>query len=134
MKPQKALELVTRYAALTKHIKALKSRIGENMDKCKGFSGHRGEVMDAEGTFVFPRGEEDSRGREKDLHLWAWYTPKVIEETQYTDGCLVYQSITDAEHGAECPHCYAAHLAIQERKAARKSLGAVKASMTRSVV
>ena len=34
-------------------------------------------------------------------------------------------------HGMECQHCYAAHLAIQERKAMRKSLGAVKAAMTK---
>lgn len=131
MKPEKALELVTRYAVLTKQIKAFKAAIGGNLDKCKGYSGKRGDV-DADGWPVANRGEEDSKGREKDVHLWAWYTPEVAEETQYTDGGLVYQTIAADEHGAECPHCYAAHLAIQERKAARKSLGAVKAAMTRS--
>jgi len=129
MKPETAIKLVHQYSTLTKQIKALKASIGDNMDKCKGFSGKRGTLGEIL-CFNQPR-IEDSRGREKDVHLWTWYTPEVIEETQYTDGGLVYQEITAATHGAECQHCYAAHLAIQERKAARKSFGSVKAAMTR---
>lgn len=130
MTPKKALELVTRYAVLTKKIKALKETIGTSLDGCTGFSGKRG-VLDENFCCVQPR-DEDHKGREKDVHLWAWYTPEVKEETQYTEGGLVYRAITAATHGAECPHCYAAHLAIQERKAARKSLAAIKSAMTRS--
>jgi len=47
------------------------------------------------------------------------------------DPDLVWQHITVANHGAECPHCYAAHIAIQDRKEHRKKLGAVKAAMTK---
>lgn len=125
MKPEKALELVTRYATLTKQIKALKASIGRSMDSCKGFSGKRG-VLDESFCCVQPR-DEDHKGREKDMHLWTWYRP---EYDDYENA--FYEEITAAKHGTECPHCYAAHLAIQERKTARKSLAAVKAAMTRS--
>lgn len=118
MKPGKALELVTRYAVLTKQIKALKETIGANMDACKGISGERGPLSVV---------KMDNKGKDVDLHLWLWYQPEY-------DDCedAFYEEIKPEIHGVQCPHCYAAHLAIQERKAARKSLGAVKAAMTRS--
>jgi hypothetical protein len=119
MKPEKALELVTRYATLTKQIKALKKAIGENMDACKGISGERGLPLSVV--------KMDNKGRDIDLHLWFWYQPEYDDyENRF------YEEIKPEIHGVQCPHCYAAHLAIQERKAARRSLGTVKAAMTRS--
>lgn len=125
MTPEKALELVTRYAVLTKQIKALKETIGTSLDGCKGYSGKRGDVDDR-GCWIQPR-DEDHKGREKDMHLWAWYEPEYDEYENPS-----YEEIKPEIHGVQCPHCYGAHIAIQERKAARKSLSAVKAAMTRS--
>jgi len=130
MTPNKALDLVRNYSLYTKQIKALKAIIGNSMDKCKGFSGKRGD-LDENFCAVHPR-DGDHKGREKDLHLWAWYQPEVTGDGYYSEFELTYQKITKEKHGTECPHCYASHLAIQERKAARKSLGGVKAAMTRS--
>jgi hypothetical protein len=119
MKPEKALELVTRYAVLTKAIKDAKREIGENLSNCKGVSGNR-LVGDP-----FRHVEVDAKNREIDLHLVQWYTPERTEfDYEYFEISIDQQE--------ECAHCYAAHLAVQKRKAARKSLGAVKAAMTRS--
>lgn len=125
MKPETAIKLITSYSNLTRGIADAKKRIGVHMDLCKGYSGKRGDV-DAQGWPVAPRGEEDQKGREKDMHLWTWYQP---EWDDYENPS--YEKITQEIHGQQCPHCYAAHLAIQERKAMRKSLGSVKAAMTR---
>lgn len=124
MTPDKALELVGRYSRLTKQVKDCKRRIGEHLELCKGISGKRNE-LDERG--ILRHSETDSKNREIDLHLTQWYTPD-------WQGDYGYQPVYDdlGEWSAEeCPHCYAAHLAIQERKAARKSLGYIKAAMAR---
>ena len=126
MKAETALNLVASYSKLTRGIKDAKKRIGESLEQCKGYSGKRGDVGEF-GSWMPPRGEEDSKGREKDVHLWTWYTPDMQgDHGEYP----VYEELGEWS-GEECPHCYAAHLAIQERKALRKSLGSVKAAMTR---
>ncbi len=126
MKAEKALELVHRYSELTKKIKSSTRRISDVLDRCKGISGKRHEVD----RFGFPTYERatDSKNREIDLHLNNWYKPKYSVEC----GDTVWDRITPEKHQAECPHCYAAHIAIQARKEARKSLAGVKAAMTRS--
>lgn len=65
-------------------------------------------------------------------HLKAAYEPTITECTsQYEDGDVVYR-----DHAAivamlaVCPHCLAAHNAIQERKAARRRLGAARRAIT----
>lgn len=121
MKPEKALELVTRYAVLTKEIKDAKREIGESLNNCKGVSGKR---LTAD---PFRHVEVDSKNRETDLHLVRWYTP---ERGEY--GSETWLDIYAEEHGEECPHCYAAHLAVQKRKELKKQLGSVKRSMSRS--
>lgn len=128
MRPSQALELVGRYARLTKLIKAKTAEIGENLEKCKGISGVRG-AMDP-GTLSWHKEPElDAKGRDKDLHLWAWYQPEVVDDGYMSQGLEWLQiGVLEAE---ECPHCYAAHLAIQERKKTRKELGAVKGAMSR---
>lgn len=121
MKPEKALELVTRYAALTKAIKDAKREIGESLSNCKGVSGNR-LVADP-----FRHVEVDAKNREIDLHLVQWYTPERGEW-----GSVEWAEIGAEDQGQECPHCYAAHLAVQKRKEAKKQLAIVKRSMSRS--
>lgn len=129
MNEAKALDLVKRYSCHAKSIKELGKKIWENLDQCQGVDGKRLEC-DSYGCLV-NHPKIDSKNRDKSTHLWNWYQPKEIEATQYTDGGLVYQKITAEKHGKECHYCYAAHVAIQERKEHRKKLGAVKGAMTR---
>jgi hypothetical protein len=117
--PDKALELVGRYARLTKAIKLAGVEIGKHLEQCKGVSGLRGtEFTD----WNHPALKTDSKNRELDLHLVQWYTPE-REEYGWT-----YPDIDEDE----CAHCYAAHLAVGKRKELRRELGNVKRVMTRS--
>ena len=129
MTPDKALELVGRYSRLTKEIKLLKQQIGEHMDRCPGVNGDR-HAVDANGWPTY-RPDVDSKGRDKGMHLWCWYQPEISDGSYYNEPHQVWNEV-GKEQAAECAHCYAAHEAIQRRKQARKSLGAVKAAMTRS--
>jgi len=65
-------------------------------------------------------------------HLAAAYAHIVIEEaTQYDSGEVGYLPLSDQlEILAECPFCLSAHNAIQERKVARKRLGAARRAVT----
>lgn len=128
MRPSKALELVERYARLTKQIKAKTAEIGKHLEKCKGVKGDRLNV-DEHGWQTY-QPEMDDKNRDKGLHLWNWYQPYTDYDSGYPH--RAFEEINDVEHGEQCPHCYAAHLAIQERKQARKELGAVKGAMSRS--
>lgn len=127
MTPEKALELVGRYAKLKKVIKDATKKIGENLELCPGLDGKRLEV-DRFGCFVHQR-DTDSKYRDKSTHLWHWYNEPV---DQHDDGEAIFDVI-DAGKSIACPHCYAAHLAIQERKLARKQLGHVKGAMTKAL-
>lgn len=107
MKPEKALELVTSYATLTRAIKAFKPAIGAHLDKC--------DVK----------------------HIGDWYAnpePADYETHGYDVPVMITQSGEWLEIGEkqrlECEHCYAAHLVVQERKAMRKKLVNVKRSMS----
>ena len=121
----KALDLVVRYSHHTRTIKALGQEIGEHLERCKGLDGKRLEV-DKWGCHVHQR-DTDHKARDKSTHLWGWYNEPV---DQHSDGEAIYEAV-DAGKSLVCPHCYAAHLAIQARKEHRKKLGAVKAAMTR---
>lgn len=125
MKPQKAIELVTRYAALTKGIKDAKREIGQSLDQCNGVSGVRRAFE------PFRHIETDSKNREVDLHLVQWYTPFTDDDAGYPQ--KAWHHVNADEHGQECPHCYAAHLAVQKRKELKKQLGSVRRSMSRSI-
>jgi len=104
---QKALKACTDYARLTREIASLKSALGDHLGKCAGV--RTPELGDS-------------------THLSVAYTPEVIEsDSHYEDAHNVF--MTDVEirkYLAVCPHCLAAHEAIQARKAARRSLGAAK--------
>lgn len=126
MKPYKALELVLRYAHLTKAIKLATKNIGTHLDLCNGFSGNRLKNIL---SFNAPDVDIDEKGRDRDVHLVAWYTPKPSGDY----GRPEWEAITQDEHQPICPHCYAAHLAVEQRKALRQALGSVKRSMSRSL-
>lgn len=128
MKPEKALELVGRYSALTKEIKSLTKTIGESIEKCPGISGKR-LLLDDFGCMVH-QPEMDNKNREKDVHLWAWYQPETIDDGFMCPTLEWVQPIAEI-HGVECPHCFEAHEAVQLRKLRRAELGAVKRTMTR---
>lgn len=131
MRPSKALELVERYASLTKQIKDCTQRISDSLQLCNGKSGNRQAGMHSQGEAGrFYETKLDSKGREQDLHLWIWYQPETVDDGHMSPS-LVYEKVGE-ERATECPHCYAAHLAVQERKQARKELGAVKGAMSRS--
>jgi hypothetical protein len=122
MKPEKALELVQRYAQLTSAIKQDSRNIGNRLLQCKGISGKR-QIMEE-----FIESELDHKGRELDVHLTNWYKPDVSFW-----GTVTFHDISLEEHGAECCHCYEAHLLIQRRKTMRQQLGRVKAAMSRGL-
>ena len=124
MKPEKALELVTRYADLNRKIKACKKAIGDSIELCNGISGNRNK-FDHHG-FIMHHRDLDSKGRDTDVHLHDWYTPEQTDQYGYD-----YLEISAEEQGVECPHCYQAHLKIQERKILRVEFGHVKRAMSR---
>lgn len=121
MKPEKALALVHRYAELNRSMKDISARIGQRLAQCNGYSGRRNDPH-------YSTGKIDSKGRELDVHLTNWYTP---ERGEY--GTHEYHDIGLEEHGAECCHCYEAHLLIQQRKLIRKEFGNVKSQISRSL-
>lgn len=124
MKPEKALELIARYAELNRKIKDCKKAIGAHIELCNGISGKRNKY-DEHGLMMHHR-DIDSKGRETDVHLHDWYTPSCGN-----DYGPDYIEISAEEQGVECPHCYKAHLKIQERKILRVEFGHVKRAMSR---
>lgn len=105
---QKALKACADYARLTREIASLKTALGDYLGKCPGV--RTPELGDS-------------------THLSVAYTPEVVEsdcDYEYSPHNVFR---TDAEVRAYlsiCPHCLAAHESIQARKAARRSLAAVK--------
>ena len=124
MTPDKAKELIQEYADVNRKIKDTKSQIGSALDKCQGISGKRKNGISLD--FEDSEPTHDSKGRELNLHLTQWYTPYVDDYNE-----LEYNEITE-EHGVQCPHCYAAHLLIQDRKKLRKRFGTIKGMMSRT--
>jgi hypothetical protein len=118
---QKALKAVRDYARLTGEIRRLKNVIGESLSKCNGVNGYLqpppfDAILD---DATWRKHNQDT------THLKAAYTPEPACDTyeQY----LEYMAEEDLrEFLSECPHCMAAHEAIQARKAARRSLAATK--------
>lgn len=109
MKPEKALDLVLRYSLHVKNIKRLTAEIGNSIDFCKGIDGNRKEV-DRHGCLIH-QPDLDNKGRDKKTHLWNWYQ---INWYNPVDDEVQYQKITSEIHQKECPHCYAAHIAVQK--------------------
>lgn len=134
MKPETAVSLVTKYATISKAIAACKTRIGEHLDLCNGLKGFRREMESHEGYdggpmvgWIEPYETHSERSADdQETHLKGWYD--YSDRAQGYDGEL--EPIGELER-EQCPHCYAAHLVVQERKELRRQLGAVKSTMTR---
>lgn len=107
-------ELVTR----TADVKRLSTLIGDSIAGC--VIAWQEKHCDKDGNHRNPSGEQH------ESHLKAAY-----EFDEDDDGDRAY--LTPAEQIeilAVCPHCLAAHHAIQERKAARRKLGAARRAVT----
>lgn len=129
MSPDKALDLVRRFSSLQWEIRAAKARIARELDKCTGLDGkrldNRRRYEASEFGFTL-----DHEKNDKAIHLREWYEPELIER-EWGPAGREWAPVTE-DRREECPHCYAAHLIVQERKAARKAFGCVKAAMTKT--
>jgi hypothetical protein len=123
MTPERALALVLRYSELTKAVRDDKKRIGNHLELCPGFKGKRREREEFEGVLLLTQA---AQGDQK-THLASWYEPEIGEY-----GGKEYFDIDVEEQAEECPHCYAAHLVIQERKARRRKLAGIKGAITKA--
>jgi len=113
MTPEKALDLVNRYSKLTRAIKACTEGIKDHLSVCPLQSQRTVDGKDGH-------------------HLFKWYTPEISDFDQYTDAEVTYTMPTLEVHGAECDHCFRAHLHIQNRKTFRRQLASVKGAMTKA--
>lgn len=120
---QKALKACADYARLLDEIKRLTREIGDRLSGCLGVDG-RLKLPDWASA-----GEAMEYRKEDETHLKQAYRGEVVDGVwepylrHYSASELVGQL-------SVCPHCLAAHNAIQERKQARKSLGAAKRAIT----
>ena len=128
-----AISLIERYSRLTKAIAACRKRIGKHLDLCDGLGGFRREVEQHDGFDGGPDvGQIDSyetptqrAQNDQETHLKGWYDG-TNRDYDYDGNRLPIEA-----HKDDCPHCWAAHLVVEERKVLRRQLGAVKSSMTR---
>lgn len=112
-----ALELVREYARLQDLIHGTRERIGAALELCPGVKGHRHEVEAFEATPWSDAGTAPTERASADVtHLSKWYTP-------VNDGDDCYWPEPDRN---ECPHCWAAHEVVQERRRAKRALGSIK--------
>jgi hypothetical protein len=115
-KEQKALAACVELVAAAKEVKRLKSLIGDSLSACHA---------------AFDALMLDGHPLVWESHLGSAYAFETFDPTQYTEGKRVY--LDNAEQQAilsACPHCLAAHNAIQERKQARKRLGNARRQIT----
>jgi hypothetical protein len=114
----KALKACADYARLSGEIRRLSVQIGEHIGKCPGVNG---DLQPAPDDGWYMRYQKDR------MHLKEAYTP----DPQGFPPENVYMEPGDIEeYLAVCPHCLAAHEAIQARKAARKQFGIVKRAIS----
>lgn len=117
----RALKACTEYARINAEIKALSRELSDALSKCRGVdpAPYPGSVSD----LLYAAHSE--------THLKRIYRG-VVEE--HPCG-LEIRFLNDKEICArlmnECDHCLVAHMAIQQRKAARRRLGATKAFITK---
>lgn len=113
---EKALAACIEYVAAGAEIKRLGAAIGDALCRC-----HE--------TFASQQGTQWMAYKS---HLEAAYASEENEETQYSEGRKIYLGPADQmEILGACPHCLAAHNAIQDRKKARQRLGNAKRNITR---
>lgn len=113
---QKALAACVEYARLNKEIKALGNKIGDALSACPGTFEHNFERERIAGV---------EYATSTETHLTIYYghanTARAVGYTGEVKG---------EKEMLECPHCFAAHNAIQARKALRVRLAAVKRQFT----
>ena len=116
---QRALAACRELVAATAEVKRLSCLIGESLNACP---------MMNDPIEYGPKGPI--------THLSRAYASEEVEyDRGYGDGGCDYRKewldeCDKREILAECPHCLAAHNAIQERKVARKRLGAARRAVT----
>jgi hypothetical protein len=113
---QKALKACANYSRLTAEVKRLTRLLSDSLSGCPGVNGHLQLPVDR----LFDQAAHESHNADE-THLKRAYAAETDDDGQYflTHG-------EQMEVLSACPHCLAAHEAIQARKAARKSLGAAK--------
>lgn len=113
---QKALAACRASAVAAKEIARLKQVIGDSLSACND---------------EFARKFPDGHPLAWKSHLADAYEPHDVMESEYGEDERIY--LDDEEQQAilaQCPHCLAAHNAIQARKLARKQLGAARRAIT----
>lgn len=120
---QKALKACGNYARLSAEIKHLTRVIGDRLSGCLGVDGHL-KLPDWASA-----GEAMEYRKEDETHLKQAYRGEVVDDA-WEPYLRHYSAAELTEQLSVCPHCLAAHIAIQQRKAARKSLGSAKRSIT----
>lgn len=116
---QKALLACANYARLSAEIKRLTRVLSDALSACPGINGD----LQLRG-FGFSQDDVDRYNADQ-THLKSAYESDTDESGRYF--------LSHSERAAilsECVHCQTAHNAIQQRKAARKSLGAAKRQIT----
>ena len=119
----KASKACADYARLSADIRRLTREIGDRLSGCLGVEGRlklpdcasAGEAME------YQKGDE--------THLARAYRGEVVDGV-WEPYLRHYSASELVEQLSVCPHCLAAHEAIQARKAARKSLGSAKRAIT----
>lgn len=113
---ERALHLVQEYKRLTLLIKACRPRIAEAISRCEGVDGKLKEEeahQFGDETVMLPTAAANA----DHTHLHEWFEGEV--QAKYTASA------------GECEHCFAAFQAIEDRRRLRRSLGGIKASMTK---
>lgn len=112
---EKALTACGAIVAAKDEVKRLTKSIGDHLSACLLVNS--------------PLIGQDGVAWETHLAKAYWYW--VDEETQYTEGRRVYfDDDEQIEILADCPHCMAAHIAIQDRKKAKLRLANARRSVT----
>jgi hypothetical protein len=117
---QKALKACGDYARLSAEIKRLTRLLSDSLAACPGVNGH----LQLTANWPIDQADIDLYSADE-THLKRAYAFDTDDSGRYflTHG-------EQLEVLSACPHCLAAHNAIQQRKAARKSLGAAKRAIT----
>jgi hypothetical protein len=121
---QKALHACADYARLHVEIKRLTLALGDALDHCPGVAGKR-----LPADWVTCSGDDAQAHHDDITHLKEAYTPETVDG-EYEPHLVWMNDFEIREYLAVCPHCLAAHEAIQARKAARKALGKAKRAIT----
>ena len=109
---QNALNVLIEQAGAKEMIECLSKEIGDSFESCR-------KQNQTEGNYNF------------DPHLFSAYKPVVIED-DWGDADTHYRTNEEViEFLHDCPHCLAAHKALQERKKWKKKLATLRGTATK---